>query len=398
MKANFYFKRACPFLFFFLFTYIGFGQLLINDYGSVNIGNGASENRMRLKITTTHRVGSVWHYGLFSSYADMTVGQNYCGVYGGAYRTSALSSGRSYGVLGLAGNYSSGFNYGVYGRIFGNNNGAGIFGTVNGDMEVNGKFAGFFNGNVNVFGVLTVNGASVITSDQRTKMNIKPLSETNSSLQSLLGLKPVSYNLETGFLQTMRMEGGDTTSIGEMFVDQRLTDRLQRGFIAQELQEIFPDLVFEDNEGMLAVNYIGLIPVIVDAIKEMQTIINKQEERIVLLEKTLYGPGIIVPRAQDENTTGEIEISELLVSVLYQNHPSAFGQVTTIRHFVPDYVKNATLHIYNMLGSELVSYTVTGRGDSTTNLTGYSFTPGMYLYALIVDGKEIDTKRMILTE
>jgi hypothetical protein len=31
-------------------------------------------------------------------------------------------------------------------------------------------------------------------------------------------------------------------------------------------------------------------------------------------------------------------------------------------------------------------------------MSGNSLEPGMYLYALVVDGKEVDTKRMILTK
>ena len=38
------------------------------------------------------------------------------------------------------------------------------------------------------------------------------------------------------------------------------------------------------------------------------------------------------------------------------------------------------------------------RGNGSAVINGYELTPGMYMYTLIVDGKEIDTKKMILTE
>ena len=52
------------------------------------------------------------------------------------------------------------------------------------------------------------------------------------------------------------------------------------GLVAQELQEVFPELVSEDDQGYLAINYTGLIPIIVEANKQ-------QERRIEVLEAKL---------------------------------------------------------------------------------------------------------------
>jgi hypothetical protein len=399
MKTKIFFKYAYLFGTFFFSMASGFGQLTVNDYGSVSIGDGIPANEIRLKVTTSQRIGQIWHYGLVSSFANMSQEGNFNGIYGLAYRTTAISIGRSYGVMGIAGNYRSGYNYGVYGRILGSNNGAGVFGTVNGDKIINGKYAGFFNGNVDVTGVLSVNGVAVLTSDERTKKNIKPLSETNNSLNGLLGLRPVSYNQDTDFAQTFLRDPSDTVSKNEGYVDPQLADRIQRGFIAQELQEIFPDLVFEDNDGVLSVNYIGLIPVIVDALKELQNHISFQEERIGRLEKALNGKTPIWgAQTQEDYTAAIIEDNEMAVSILYQNHPNPFHQETTIRYYIPESVKNASLHIYDMQGIEIESYFLASRGYSSTILGDTKLIPGMYLYALIADGKEVDTKRMILTE
>ena len=45
---------------------------------------------------------------------------------------------------------------------------------------------------------------------------------------------------------------------------------LQTGFIAQEVQKIFPELVETDQEGFLSVNYTGLIPHLLEAIKDLK--------------------------------------------------------------------------------------------------------------------------------
>ena len=57
---------------------------------------------------------------------------------------------------------------------------------------------------------------------------------------------------------------------------------------AQEIQKVFPELVSEDDNEMLAVNYQGLVPVLINALKEQQNEINRlkdQEKRIERLEK-----------------------------------------------------------------------------------------------------------------
>ncbi len=84
------------------------------------------------------------------------------------------------------------------------------------------------------------------TSDQRLKDNIASIDD--SVMEDLLALRPVTYNMNTGN-----------------------TDLVRAGFIAQEVQDIFPDLieVGDDENNTLSLNYIGLIPYVVKGIQEM---------------------------------------------------------------------------------------------------------------------------------
>ena len=59
------------------------------------------------------------------------------------------------------------------------------------------------------------------------------------------------------------------------------------GFIAQELETIFPELVFDDEKGMKSVNYDGVIPILVNSIKEQQQKIDKLESEIEEIKKLL---------------------------------------------------------------------------------------------------------------
>jgi len=60
-----------------------------------------------------------------------------------------------------------------------------------------------------------------------------------------------------------------------------------RGYVAQEVKEVFPELVDEMSDGKLGVNYMGFNTLAVQAIKEQQEIISTLEDRISRLEKSL---------------------------------------------------------------------------------------------------------------
>jgi len=56
------------------------------------------------------------------------------------------------------------------------------------------------------------------------------------------------------------------------------------GLIAQDVENVFPELIKKDMEGYLAVNYTGLIPVLVEAVKDQQTQINELNKKNAALE------------------------------------------------------------------------------------------------------------------
>lgn len=118
-------------------------------------------------------------------------------------------------------------------------------------------FKVMFNGDATVSNDLTVSGDVVISSDARLKSNIVSL---GSTLPKLLQIDGKSY---------------------EMKGKQKI------GVLAQEIQKVFPELVSEDDNEMLAVNYQGLVPVLINALKEQDKIIKTQEERLSKIEEVL---------------------------------------------------------------------------------------------------------------
>ena len=142
--------------------------------------------------------------------------------------------------------------------VFNTANTAFVIGNGTASNAKSDAFKVMFNGDTTVSNDLTVSGDVVISSDARLKSNIVSL---GSTLPKLLQIDGKSY---------------------EMKGKQKI------GVLAQEIQEVFPELVSEDDNEMLAVNYQGLVPVLINALKEQQNEINrlkKQEKRIDRLEK-----------------------------------------------------------------------------------------------------------------
>jgi len=84
--------------------------------------------------------------------------------------------------------------------------------------------------------------------------------------------------------------------------------------------------------------------------------------------------------------------------MLYQNVPNPFNETTIIQYSLSDDINNAQILIFNMQGTLIKSYTNLGKTTGEISINGGEFNAGMYMCSLIANGKEIDTKRMILTK
>jgi hypothetical protein len=273
-----------------------FGQIKIFDNGNVGIKYSTSTPLSKLVLNnqgysnwdahfytgtrsssggsffTLIEPGSGSSLNIISIQGQAKLGANnyLVGVKGAVTNATALTNGRSYGVYGIAGNATSGYNYGVYGYLYGANNGAAIYGTSTGDVPISGKYAGYFSGNVYVTASLWA--YTITQSDEKIKTNITPLN-VSDSYDKISTLNPVKYNLK-------QREIASTDSIGVKNyydTDSEFFKKPKYGFVAQEMREVYPDLVYESNDGTLGIDYTGLIPILVETIQVQQKKINELE-------------------------------------------------------------------------------------------------------------------------
>ncbi|MCG6191419.1 tail fiber domain-containing protein [Maribellus maritimus] len=110
----------------------------------------------------------------------------------------------------------------------------------------------------------------LLSSDSRFKENIKPLGK---ELYKLKQLKGVSYNLKNEKRTYPEAKGNLTEKEQNdlaLMNNLEYKERTRLGFVAQEVQKLFPELVQADKEGYLYVDYVGLIPILVESVKEQQ--------------------------------------------------------------------------------------------------------------------------------
>ena len=201
-----------------------------------------------------------------SGYASVAMGQlttasgNYSNALGWATTASghySSSVGRNSKASDFAsfviGQYnSSGSTVTSEQYTFSTANTAFVIGNGTGAGDKSDAFKVMFNGDTTVSNDLTVSGDVNISSDARLKSNIVSL---GSTLSKLLLIDGKSY--------TMNKSGEEKI-----------------GILAQDIQEVFPELVSKDDNDMLSVNYQGLVPVLINAIKEQEDKISRLESLV----------------------------------------------------------------------------------------------------------------------
>ena len=215
-------------------------------------------------------------YGSFASGYNTTASESYSTALGsytvasgygstalGRYTTAsgsyAVTMGRGttasdWGSL-VIGRYNSSSSSATSSDSFSTSNPAFVIGNGSDWGSTSDAFKVMFNGDATVSNDLTVSGDVVISSDARLKSNIVSL---GSTLPKLLQIDGKSYEIK---------------------------GKQKIGVLAQEIQEVFPELVSEDDNDMLAVNYQGLVHVLINALKEQDEKINRLEILVETLIK-----------------------------------------------------------------------------------------------------------------
>jgi hypothetical protein len=225
-------------------------QALAQELPTVQVqGSSSSADVLLSKNTSTASQDRRAVHGISTPAPYWGIGGYFEGGYMGVFGSATLSgTGSRYGGYFMAANGLN--NYGVFGSApTGANN-----------------YAGYFSGNVFISGTLTQ------PSDLELKTNLKDLQE--GTLSQVLRLRPKTYRyLPSASMNGLSLPTGD-----------------QVGFVAQDVAQIFPDLVTEvsvpspvkgrADEKFLSVDYVKIVPLLVKALQEQQTQINALKAQV----------------------------------------------------------------------------------------------------------------------
>lgn len=226
-----------------------------------------------------------WAYGVYGK-SNCTSASFQTGVQGEASIPSPQSSCRTYGVKGVAGNATNGWNYGIFGQLNGTNNGAGVYGTAthgeNG-VCVGGRYAGYFNGATKVNGNLTVTGSinGIILSQVSNTAALASTYTTEQDVVSmcdkLAALSATRFYTSSPVMQAEHMENvADSISTPASITETEglVSERLHYGLDIEQLTQAFPELVYEQENGTIGINYMEMIPILIQAVNTLRSEVN----------------------------------------------------------------------------------------------------------------------------
>lgn len=261
-------------------TFLGFSAGLGNQTGEGNAYIGSNAGRSNSTGTGNVVFGESAAYGLTSGNYNTIIGN-------GAGINLQAGAGNVFIGSGVAGNETNTSNKLFIDNTATDYSGALIYGDfasdylrLNGNVTVNrlnypgyGLIVGHLAGQSPAYQSLWVYGDAYATgnfvsgSDERWKKDIKDLPPV---LPVIKNIRSVTYSWKVDEYKDMEFD-----------TDQQI------GFIAQDVEKYFPQIISYDHNGYKLLDYSRMTVVLLQAIKEQQSQIESQNERIDRLESLL---------------------------------------------------------------------------------------------------------------
>ena len=426
-------KKFFPVIILFLSTGMAQAQLKVDTLGRVKVGHSIYNHDVSIGISGNHKYGlrnDVTNHtdleaGLYNSVSSNQT-DDVIGLFSYTKGPHVDSNHRIIAVKGFASTKSTteGLPISVYGHLSAYappSHGVGVFGSTTSSFDNNWfdtKYAGFFNGLTKVRGNFivtgniqgTILGAPAASSESTLEENMEER-YSSSVITSLRNLKANSFykeipeetlkamNLNNASSQSktiqienmtdeemIELEAMDKEAIPEISgIEKQILTKQHYGLSAEALEEVFPDLVYDNEDGTKSINYVEMVPILVQAINELNA-------KIEVLEGGDGG----VKKAKSQATNIDEMAENITLLSLGQNKPNPFGTSTTIEISIPEDVQTAFIYVYDLTGKKLQQIDIAARGKQAVTLNAATLADGMYLYSLIADGKVVETRRMIV--
>ncbi len=269
-------------------------------------------------------------------------------------------------------------------------------------------------------------------SDGRFKKNIK---ENVPGLAFIKRLRPITYTVDVkglnNYIKAPSLNSSSTANASSVKTANSLQDDeaiaaqekvISTGFIAQEVEKTANDLGYafdgvdapKNNNDVYGLRYSEFVVPLVKAVQELSNTNDSLKNKVYELQsqnnKMQSQLNNILQQLSDLKTAQEACCMNASSNIaapavnsgdaprLEQNAPNPFNNNTVIRYYLPSTTKTAQMMIVNVSGQVLKQYTLTSKGVGQTTVYGGELASGNYFYTLIVDGKKIATKQMVLLQ
>ncbi len=189
-----------------------------------------------------------------------------------------------------------------------------------------------------------------------------------NALSKVLRLQGVTYNLKQNGIMRKR----------------------QMGLIAQAVERIVPEVVTTNDNGIKTIAYSNMIGLLVEAIKQEDVKINDLQHKVDSLTSS-----------NNKQTGANFNTNSVdggKEAKLYPCKSCPANQNTTFQCYVPNSSNNANLLVFDMNGTLKKTVSINGKEEQSVSIPSGGLLAGMYYYTLMVDGSEIDTKKVIVTQ
>ena len=181
--------------------------------------------------------------------------------------------------------------------------------------------------------------------------------------------------------------------------------------IAQEVEQVVPEVVRTLPDGSKGIMYSDLIGMIIEGMKEIQTTVQEQKAqltaRIDSLRTTLDFYKSLIPSVGSSATPvvqptprSEVQPKEGIASsllnqvVLYQNIPNPFTSTTEIVYTLPEGLEDCVIGLYDLNGQILKQYALTTLSGKVV-IQGSELDKGTYIYTLSCGGQVLASRKMV---
>jgi hypothetical protein len=232
---------------------------------------------------------------------------------------------------------------------------------------------------------------------------------------SLINLNPITYNLDLDAADKITQpparkdKDGKAIAPSQLEINARYAKQqiVYTGFVAQDVEKAAKELNYDfsgvdaakNSKDLYGLRYSEFVTPLVKAVQELSKMCEGFQAKNDSLQQQINEMKTFVYKNNQSNTSSQaVTNSSLNDASLEQNIPNPFTNTTTIHYNLPKKFTTAQIVISDNNGRTIKRINIPYEGKGTININASMLSSGTYSYSLIVDGKPIGSKQMVLAK